>query len=131
MADYPSSAFAPTTKNTGDTIAASHINALQAEVTAIEAALLTTGLAHNVTVTGTLTVTAKADISGTGSNADILTLTTAGTSAPGLSLKNATTGTLAQILASNALDLSLLTNAGNLIAMTLSSTCVVTITNLA
>src|SRR3990167_5278307 len=48
MADYPSSAFAPTTKNTGDTIAASHVNALQAEVTAIETALLTGGLAHHL-----------------------------------------------------------------------------------
>jgi hypothetical protein len=48
MADYPSTTFTPTTKNTGDTIAASHVNALQAEVTAVEAALLTSGLAHHL-----------------------------------------------------------------------------------
>lgn len=56
MADYPGTTFTPTTKTTGDTIAASHVNALQAEVTAIEAALLTTGLAHALTITGLLTV---------------------------------------------------------------------------
>lgn len=48
MADYPSTTFTPTTKNTGDTIAAAHVNALQAEVTAIEAALLNSGLAHTL-----------------------------------------------------------------------------------
>lgn len=48
MADYPGTTFTPTTKNTGDTIAGSHVNALQAEVTAIEAALLNSGLAHHL-----------------------------------------------------------------------------------
>ncbi|MGE0445579.1 MAG: hypothetical protein AB7P99_10145 [Vicinamibacterales bacterium] len=36
MADFPGSIFAPTTKNPGDTIQPSHINALQDEVVAIE-----------------------------------------------------------------------------------------------
>lgn len=48
MANYPTSAFSPTTKNAGDTIAASHVNDLQNEVTAVETALLTSGLAHHL-----------------------------------------------------------------------------------
>lgn len=39
MADYPASVFAPTTKNAGDTIQPSHVNAMQAEITAIETAI--------------------------------------------------------------------------------------------
>ena len=48
MADYPSTAFSPTTKNAGDTIQPAHVNNLQAEVTALEQALLTGGVAHHV-----------------------------------------------------------------------------------
>ena len=36
MANFPTSVFAPASKNTGDTIQATHVNALQDEVTAIE-----------------------------------------------------------------------------------------------
>ena len=45
---YPSATFAPTTKNAGDTIQPAHVNDLQTEVVAIEGALLTTGLAHDL-----------------------------------------------------------------------------------
>lgn len=45
---YPTSAITFTTKNAGDTIEASHVNAVQTEVAAMEAALLTGGLAHNL-----------------------------------------------------------------------------------
>lgn len=55
-ASYPSSAKTYTTKTTGDTIAASHINDLQDEVTALEQALLSSGLAHNVFPSGTRTL---------------------------------------------------------------------------
>lgn len=45
---YPNAVPAFTTKNAGDTIQPSHINDLQTEVAAVENALLSTGLAHNV-----------------------------------------------------------------------------------
>ena len=47
MANYPTSVSSFTTKNSGDTIAASHVNDLQGEVTAIEDALKN-GTAHNL-----------------------------------------------------------------------------------
>lgn len=47
MANYPTSASSFSTKNPGDSIAASHINDLQTEIAAIEAALLN-GLAHHL-----------------------------------------------------------------------------------
>ena len=50
-ASYPTTAKAFTTKATGDTYQAAHINDLQDEVTAIETALLTSGLAHAVKIT--------------------------------------------------------------------------------
>ncbi len=40
MASYPTSVFAPASKNSGDVIQAAHVNDLQAEVTAIEGGLL-------------------------------------------------------------------------------------------
>lgn len=56
MATYPSGVFSPTSKNSGDTIQAAHVNDVQAEVTAIEDALKN-GIAHTVTIsTGGLTV---------------------------------------------------------------------------
>ena len=48
MADYPTTSFAPTTKSSGQTIAASHMNDVQSEIRAIELALLSTGLAHHL-----------------------------------------------------------------------------------
>lgn len=47
MADYPSSVKTFTTKVTGDTVEAAHVNDLQGEVTAVENALLN-GIAHIV-----------------------------------------------------------------------------------
>lgn len=46
MASYPSGAFAPASKSSGQTIQAAHVNDVQAEITAVETALLTGGLAH-------------------------------------------------------------------------------------
>lgn len=43
---YPTSPITFSTKNAGDTIQPAHVNDLQTEVTAIESALLTGGLAH-------------------------------------------------------------------------------------
>lgn len=48
MANYPTSAWAPTTKTSGQVIDAAHINDMQAEVVALENALLSTGLAHHL-----------------------------------------------------------------------------------
>lgn len=47
-ASYPTSAKTFTTKATAETIAASHVNDLQDEVTAVETAMLTGGLAHHL-----------------------------------------------------------------------------------
>jgi len=47
-ASYPNSAKTFTTKNAGDAIQGAHVNDLQLEVTALETALLTGGLAHNL-----------------------------------------------------------------------------------
>jgi hypothetical protein len=55
-ASYPSSAKSFTTKATDETIAASHVNDLQDEVTAVEQAMLTSGLAHNVFPSGSRTL---------------------------------------------------------------------------
>lgn len=48
MADYPTSAFNPATRSSGQTIAASHINDVQAEIRAIQLALISSGLAHHL-----------------------------------------------------------------------------------
>ena len=45
---YPSSPVVFTVRNAGDVIQAAHVNDLQTEVTAIESAMLTGGLAHNL-----------------------------------------------------------------------------------
>lgn len=50
-ASYPTSVKSFSTKAAADTIQAAHVNDLQDEVTAIETALLTSGLAHAVTIT--------------------------------------------------------------------------------
>lgn len=55
-ASYPTSAKAFTSRVAGDTIQPAHVNDLQDEVNAIEAALLGT-LAHNVTISGLVSVT--------------------------------------------------------------------------
>jgi hypothetical protein len=47
-ASYPSSVKSFSTKSTTDVVEASHPNDLQDEVTALETALLTTGLEHNL-----------------------------------------------------------------------------------
>lgn len=52
---YPTSAITFTTKNAGDTIQPAHVNDLQTEVTALESALLTGGLAHNLMPSATST----------------------------------------------------------------------------
>lgn len=48
-ASYPTSAKSFSSKATNDAIEAAHVNDLQDEVTAVESALLTGGLAHNLT----------------------------------------------------------------------------------
>jgi hypothetical protein len=55
-ASYPTSAKSFSTKATNDSVEASHVNDLQDEVTAIETALLTGGVAHNVFPSGTRTL---------------------------------------------------------------------------
>lgn len=50
MANYPASIYTPATKSNGQAIDASHINDIQAEVTAVETALKN-GLAHNLIFT--------------------------------------------------------------------------------
>lgn len=72
MASYPTSIFSPAAKNTGDTIQASHVGNLDAEVTAIETGL-ETGLQHTLTVsTGGLTVsTGSVNIGGPSSLATL------------------------------------------------------------
>lgn len=65
MATYPGGVFAPTTKNTGDSIQASHVNDVQAEVSAIESALLN-GITHAVILSSGLTVSTGATILGGG-----------------------------------------------------------------
>src|SRR3990167_1531178 len=51
---YPTSVFAPASRSNGQTIDAAHVNDLQAEVTAIENALLGT-ITHSVNVSGAST----------------------------------------------------------------------------
>ncbi len=63
MANYPSAVSSFTTKVNGNTVEAAHVDDLQAEVTAIENALLN-GLAHNVTITGTVGITGATTITG-------------------------------------------------------------------
>jgi hypothetical protein len=82
MASYPSAAKVFTTKNTGDAVQAAHVNDLQDEVNAIEAALLGT-LAHAVTIGGLLTVSGFGDHAITGS----------GTGGHALFLRNLSAGT--------------------------------------
>jgi hypothetical protein len=60
MANYPTSISSFTTKNNGDTVQGSHINDLQAEVTAIENALV-----NGLTIPTTLAVTGNATVGGT------------------------------------------------------------------
>ena len=56
MASYPTSIFAPSAKNTGDTVQAAHVNDLDNEVVAVETGLRN-GLQHALTIsTGGLTV---------------------------------------------------------------------------
>lgn len=55
MATYPTGVFAPTSKNAGDTIQPSHINDVQAEITAVEDALKN-GIAHGLTIGGATTI---------------------------------------------------------------------------
>jgi hypothetical protein len=50
-ASYPTAAKSFTTKSAGDTIQPAHINDIQDEVTAVETALVTGGLAHALKVT--------------------------------------------------------------------------------
>src|SRR5262245_57638723 len=58
MPSYPSGVFAPATKNTNDTIQASHVNDLQVEVTALETALLWT-IGHDITLSSGVITVAK------------------------------------------------------------------------
>lgn len=67
-ASYPIATKAFTTKLTGDTVQAAHVDDLQDEVTAIENALLT-GLAHALIVGGTLSVTGVVSVTGVGTHA--------------------------------------------------------------
>lgn len=55
-ASYPTSAKSFSTKATTNVVEAAHINDIQDEVTAIETALLTGGVAHNVFPSGTRTL---------------------------------------------------------------------------
>lgn len=55
MASYPGGVFSPAVKNSGQTIAAAHVNDLDTEVAAIENALLN-GIAHALTLQAGLTV---------------------------------------------------------------------------
>lgn len=55
-ASYPTSAKSFSTKATTNVVESSHINDIQDEVTAIETALLTGGVAHNVFPSGTRTL---------------------------------------------------------------------------
>jgi len=66
MAVYPGGVISFTTKTNGQTIDASHIDDLQAEVTAIENALVNGGftIAGAVTVTGALTASATLGVTG-------------------------------------------------------------------
>lgn len=52
---YPSNVFSPAVRSNGQTIDASHVNDLQAEVTALETALLGT-ITHSVNVSGNSTL---------------------------------------------------------------------------
>jgi hypothetical protein len=63
MADYPASAFNPATRSAGQSVASAHMNDVQAEIRAIELALLTSGLAHNL-----LFVDATHDIGASGAS---------------------------------------------------------------
>jgi hypothetical protein len=72
VASYPTAVFSPTSKNSGDTIQAAHVNDVQAEITAVEDALKN-GIAHAVTIsTGGLTVsTGSVNIGGPSSLATL------------------------------------------------------------
>jgi hypothetical protein len=72
MASYPSAVFSPAARSNGQTIDASHVNSLQDEVTAIEAALEGT-ITHSVNVSGNSTL-AKLSAS----NSTLATLTVTG-----------------------------------------------------
>ncbi len=64
MASFPSSVYAPASKSAGQTIQASFFNDPDAEITAIETALLSTGLApipRVTSVTSSTTPTPNAD----------------------------------------------------------------------
>jgi hypothetical protein len=76
MASYPNSVVAFTTKNTGDTIQASHIDDLQAEVTAIETGLLngTAPLNSSNSTLVHLSVTAGMNIVGNSTLASTITI---------------------------------------------------------
>ena len=52
---YPTSVFAPASRSNGQTIDAAHVNDVQAEVTAVENALLGT-ITHSVNITGASTL---------------------------------------------------------------------------
>ena len=67
MASFPTSVFAPATKNTGDVVQASHINQLQDEVTAIEDGYLngTARLNAGASTVATLSVTGASTFAGT------------------------------------------------------------------
>lgn len=63
MANYPTGIFAPAAKNTGDVIQAAHVTDLEAEVIAIENALLN-GVPHPVTLSSGLQVSTGATVLG-------------------------------------------------------------------
>lgn len=62
MASYPTGVFSPSAKSNGQTIQAAHVGDLDAEVTAIENALLN-GIPHNVAVNAALAVTGPVTLS--------------------------------------------------------------------
>lgn len=78
MATYPGGVKTFTTKLAGDTIAASHPNDIQDEVTAIENALLN-GIAHNVAITGTFSVSGLSTLAGVTGGWTVVTSTATGT----------------------------------------------------
>jgi hypothetical protein len=87
-ASYPTSVKAFSTRNTGDAINASHVNDLQDEVTAIENALIN-GIAHNVSITGTLATTGLISSTAFG----IHTFLSSGTGNQAIGVRNSTAGT--------------------------------------
>lgn len=89
MATYPTSVFSPATKNSGDTIQASHVTDLDNEVVAMQNEIVTTGL------TNTLLVNAGVKFPATqAASSDVHTLDDyeEGTFTPGVSFGGATTG---------------------------------------